>query len=60
MIWKITRSYEYDPDSVEEGERLYREAIAKAILDEINNKQNNKTLPKNDMTNEDLNNNDKR
>jgi len=35
MIVEITRSYVYDPESVAEGERLYREASARVILREI-------------------------
>jgi hypothetical protein len=44
MIVEITRSYRYDPESVAEGERLYREAAARVVLREIekrNKKVNN-------------------
>lgn len=45
MIWEITRSYRYDPETVAEGRRLYDEAIANLILKEIEkkNEQNKNT-----------------
>lgn len=35
MIFNITHSYLYDPKSVKEGQRLYNEAIARIILEEL-------------------------
>ena len=51
MIVEITRSYRYDPESVEEGERLYREASARVIMKELERKRKEK---ENDKVKEDL------
>jgi len=42
MIVEITRSYRYDPESVAEGERLYKEASARVIMRELERRRKEK------------------
>jgi len=42
MIIEITRSYVYDPESVAEGERLYKEASVRVIMRELERRRKEK------------------
>jgi len=44
MIVEITRSYVYDPESVAEGERLYKEASARVIMRELERRRKEKEI----------------
>ena len=46
MIVEITRSYRYDPKSVEEGEKLYKEASARVIMKELERRRKEKEIVK--------------
>jgi len=46
MIIEITRSYVYDPESVAEGEKLYKEASARVIMKELERRRKEKEINK--------------